>query len=264
MSVGILPLQSKTAPANADIAVTWHVEALSAQAIDREYSCSNCYVRNVCLPSNLRDDELIELDELIREKRKTVRGAALYRQGDILKSLYVVRSGAFKSVGAVGAENEKVTGLHLPGDILGLDAINGRVHGYGAVALEDSDVCVLPYAALTRLTLRIPTLQEHLLRALSGDIVRDRGLMLRLGSMSAEQRLAAFLVALSDRHQRLGYASSRFNMRMMRQEIASYLGLTVETVSRLFSRLQHDRVIEVRGREVQVKDVPGLRKLVGY
>jgi len=235
----------------------------TVKAIGRPVSCSSCCLQGLCLPCGLTIDKLGDMDELTRIKRRVARGSALYRSGDSFDSLYAVHSGSFKSVGISRVGQEKVTGLHLPGEMMGLDAINSRVHGYDAIALEDSEVCVVPYTRLTQLALRVPELQASLLRILSGDISRDQGLMLLLGGMDAEQRLAAFLLSLSKRYQRLGYAATRFSLRMTREEIGSYLGLTLETVSRLFSRLHREGLLSAHQREVELKDMAKLRELVG-
>jgi CRP/FNR family transcriptional regulator, anaerobic regulatory protein len=227
-------------------------------------SCSNCCLQDVCLPCGLTADKLRAIDELTRLKRRVARGAALYRAGEAFDALYAIRSGSFKAVGVSRSGEEKVIGLYLPGEVMGLDSINPRQHRYDAIALEDSEVCIVPYGRLTELALRIPDLQTQLLRLLSGDISRDEGLMLLLGGMDAEQRLAAFLLSLSRRYQKLGYASSRFNLRMTREEIGSYLGLTLETVSRLFSRLQRDGLIKTHQREVHLKNVDLLRERVRH
>ena len=204
------------------------------------------------------------MDELARLKRRVSRGATLYRSGDALESLYAVKSGAFKSVWISRGGEEKVTGLHLPGEVIGLEGINGRLHTYDAIALEDSEVCVIPFARLTQLALRMPELQGQLLRVLSSDISREQGLMLLLGGMTAEQRLVAFLLSLSRRYERLGYAPTRFHLRMTREDIGSYLGLTVETISRLLSRLQRVGLIAAHHREVELKDIPRLREMVEH
>src|SRR4051812_11316418 len=236
----------------------------TVKAIGRPVSCSSCCLQGLCLPCGLTIDKLGDMDELTRVKRRVARGSALYRSGDSFDSLYAVHSGSFKSVGISRVGQEKVTGLHLPGEMMGLDAINSRVHGYDAIALEDSEVCVVPYTRLTQLALRVPELQASLLRILSGDISRDQGLMLLLGGMDAEQRIAAFLLSLSKRYQRLGYAATRFSLRMTREEIGSYLGLTVETVSRLFSRLQREGLLSAHQRDVELQDMAKLRELVGH
>ncbi len=236
----------------------------AARACRPAVSCSGCSLHAVCLPSGLAGEELDELDELTTTKRRISRGAALYRAHDRFDALFAVRSGSFKSVGVSRAGEHKVTGFHFPSEVLGLDAINNERHSYDAIALEDSDVCVIPYAALTQLALRIPELQAQLLRILSSDISRDQGLMLLLGSMTAEQRIAAFLLALSRRHQKLGYAANRFHLRMTREDIGSYLGITLETVSRLLSRFQRDNLIAAHQREIELKNVAALKEIVGH
>jgi CRP/FNR family transcriptional regulator, anaerobic regulatory protein len=227
-------------------------------------ACSACCVQGVCLPCNLNGSELSRFGEIATAKRRVPRGASLYHNGDRFESLYAVRSGAFKTVGVSREGTEKITGFHLPGELIGLDAINGGHHGYGAVALEDSEVCIIPFAQLEQMALGVPALQHQLLRLLSGDISRDHGLMLLLGSMTAEQRLAAFLLSLSRRHQRLGYAGDRFMLRMTREEIGNYLGLTLETVSRLLSRFQREELIAVHQRDIELRNSDRLREMVGH
>jgi CRP/FNR family transcriptional regulator, anaerobic regulatory protein len=226
-------------------------------------SCSTCYLQRVCLPCGSTLDELEEVDAVVQRKRKVQRGAAIYARGDRFESLYAIHSGAFKSVTSSSARQSKVTGLHLPADLLGLDAISSEIHQYDAIAVEDSEVCVLPYPNLIHLTVRLPSVQAHVLTMMSRDIARDSGLVLRLGHMDAEQRVGAFLVALSERYIRLGYPGNRFDMRLTREDIASYLGLTAETVSRVFSRLQSGGFIDAQRSQVNIKELPKLRQLVG-
>jgi CRP/FNR family transcriptional regulator, anaerobic regulatory protein len=233
-------------------------------AASGESSCSRCYLRRMCLPSRLSGNAIAELDDVVREKRKVERGEALYRRGDPFDSLFAIRSGSFKSVTGTGAGQTKVIGLHLPAELLGLDAISSYVHAYDAIALEDAEVCVIPYRRLTKLASRLPLLLEQLLRLLSEDIARDRGLVLRLAGLPAKRRLAAFLLGLSLRHRKLGFSGTRLRLPMRRKDIASYLGLTVETVCRLFATLERERLIDVHLREVQLKDLSALRELVGY
>jgi CRP/FNR family transcriptional regulator len=227
-------------------------------------ACSSCCLKGVCLPCDLGQRELDQFDQIATAKRRVARGAALYHHGDSFESLYAVRSGAFKTVGTSRQGDEKITGFHLSGELLGLDAISSGRHGYSAVALEDSEVCAIPFAQLERLAMAVPALQHQLLRVISGDISRDQGLLLLLGSMSAEQRIAAFLLSLARRHQRLGYSASRFVLRMTREEVGNYLGLTLETVSRLLSRFQREDLIAVHQREVEIRDAGRLREMVGH
>jgi CRP/FNR family transcriptional regulator len=235
----------------------------AAQPAKANSSCSNCCLQGVCLPSGLSVTRLPEIDQLTTMKRRMPRGVAVYRAGDPFDSVYAVRSGAFKSVGVSSNGVEKITGFYLPGEVMGLEAINNARHDYSAIALEDSEVCVIPFARLTELSLRIPELQQEIFRLLSRDIARDQGLMLLLGSMTAEQRLAAFLLSLSRRYQRLGYAADHFVLRMTREDIGNYLGLTLETVSRLMSRFQREGLLVAQQREVALTNSDGLHQIVG-
>ena len=239
------------------------VVRLAPQA-DAAVACSSCCLKGVCLPCNLNGSELKRFGEIATAKRRVARGAPLYHNGDRFESLYAVRSGSFKTVGVSRDGTEKITGFHLPGELLGLDAINGGRHGFNAVALEDSEVCIIPFAQLEQAALTLPALQHQLLRLVSGDISRDHGLMLLLGSMTAEQRLAAFLLSLARRHQRLGYAGDRFLLRMTREEIGNYLGLTLETVSRLLSRFQREGLVTVHQRDVEILGKERLMEMVGH
>ena len=240
-----------------------NVSTMAKPKTSTSVSCSNCCLQGVCLPRGLTAARVMELDDLRIVKRRIARGASLYRAGDEFEAVYAVRSGAFKTTGISSNGVEKITGFHLPGEVMGLDAINNERHNYSAVALEDSEVCVIPYAELTELALTLPELQQELFRLLSRDISRDHGLMLLLGSMTAEQRLAAFLLSLSRRYKRLGYSAECFVLRMTREEIGNYLGLTLETVSRLMSRFQRDGLIATQQREVTFKDGDALREIVG-
>ena len=227
-------------------------------------ACSSCCLQGVCLPCDLGQADLNRFGAIATGKRRMPRGASLYHNGDTFESLYAVRSGAFKTVGVSRLGDEKITGFHLPGELIGMEAISSGRHGYGAIALEDSEVCALPFAQLERMAMSMPALQHQLLRVVSGDISRDQGLMLLLGSMTAEQRLAAFLLSLSRRHKRLGYSGDRFVLRMTREEIGNYLGLTLETISRLFSRFQREGLLAVQQRDVELRNAGRLMEMVGH
>jgi CRP/FNR family transcriptional regulator len=226
-------------------------------------ACSSCCLQGVCLPGILSGQELERFGAVVTTKRRVARGASLYRERDRFEFLYAVRSGAFKTISVSRHGAEKVTGFHLAGELVGLEGIDAGRHGYTTVALEDSEVCAMQFAGLEKLAAAVPALQRQLFRALSSDISRDQGLMLLLGSMTAEQRLAAFLLSISRRYQRLGFAANSFVLRMTRAEIGSYLGLTLETVSRLFSRFQREGLLAVNQREVELYDTRTLREIVG-
>jgi CRP/FNR family transcriptional regulator len=226
-------------------------------------ACSSCSLKELCLPAGLDRHELDRLDTLVNRKRPIKRGDYLYRSGSALQSLYAVRSGFLKSCVLHDDGREQVAGFHMMGELLGMDAIGTGKHVCDAVALEDSDVCEIPFSDLEQLSRDIPALQQHFHRIMSREIARDYGVMLLLGSMRAEERLAAFLLNLSQRFAARGYSSTRFNLRMTREEIGSYLGLKLETISRAFSRFQDEGLISVQNKSIELKNVNELRALMG-
>lgn len=225
--------------------------------------CSTCNMREVCLPCGFTGQEICKLDELVYTRRTVKRGEALYRAGDEFHSIYAVRSGFFKTCQTLADGREQVTGFQMAGEVLGMDGIGPEAHECDAVALEDSQVCVIPFARLEGLSREMPGMQRQFHKMMSREIVREHGVMLLLGSMRAEERLAAFLLNLSQRFTARGYSASEFNLRMTRDEIGSFLGLKLETVSRLFSRLDDEGLITVRQKTITIRDVDGLRKVLG-
>ena len=221
-------------------------------------ACSSCTLRELCLPVGLSAAELDHLDRVIRQRRTLRKGEALFRSGESFEALYAVRSGFFKTSVSREDGREQVTGFQMSGEILGLDGISHSQHTCDAVALEDSSVCVIPYAELENLSREVGELQRQLHKVMSREIVRDQGVMFLLGSMRAEQRLAAFLLNLTRRLKARGFSASALILRMSREEIGSYLGLKLETVSRVFSRLQQDGILTVRQREIQILDADAL------
>ena len=221
--------------------------------------CSGCSLRELCLPMGLTPDEIEHLDQLVYTRRRVKRGESLYRSGDAFGSIYAVRSGFFKSGVVLEDGRDQVTGFHMPGEILGLDGIGTERHTCGATALEDSEVCVIPFSRLEEVSREVRTLQHQFHKVMSREIVRDQGVMMLLGTMRAEERLAAFLLNLSQRFVARGYSPAEFHLRMTREEIGSYLGLSLETVSRLFSRFQDDGLITVQQKHIRILDIAGLR-----
>lgn len=200
---------------------------------------------------------------MVSAKQTFKRGAYLYRAGEHFQSIYAVRTGFFKTATLLNDGREQVTGFHMMGEIIGMDAISTDIHPCDAIALEDSEICEIHFSQLEQLSRNIPTLQRHLHRILSREIVRDHGIMLLLGSMKAEERLAAFLLNLSQRFAARGYSSSSFNLRMTREEIGSYLGLKLETVSRTFSKFQKDGLINVQNKSIELRDLVALKAILG-
>ncbi|HRE18789.1 MAG TPA: fumarate/nitrate reduction transcriptional regulator Fnr [Rhodocyclaceae bacterium] len=227
-------------------------------------ACSNCNLRELCLPLGLNDGEMERLDELVTNRRRVKRGEALYRAGQGFEAIYAVRSGFFKTDVLVADGRDQVTGFQMTGELLGLDGIGTETHTCNAVALEDSEVCAIPFSQLEGLSREIHTLQHHFHKVMSREIVRDHGVMMLLGTMRAEERLAAFLLNLSQRFTTRGYSPSEFNLRMTREEIGSYLGLKLETISRTFSKFQEDGLIAVQQKHIRILDVPGLKTLMTH
>jgi CRP/FNR family transcriptional regulator len=227
-----------------------------------EVTCAGCNLREMCLPEGLNPEEMRRMENLVYARRKVKRGESLFRAGDKFNAVYAIRVGFFKTAVLHADGREQVTGFQMPGELLGLDGIGSGAHSSNAVALEDCEVCVLPFALIEEIGREIPALQRHLQSVLSREIVRDHGVMMLLGSMRAEERLAAFLLNLSKRFIKRGWSASDFHLRMTRDELGSYLGLKLETVSRLFSRFHQDGLIRVQGREVKLLDRGALQQLV--
>jgi CRP/FNR family transcriptional regulator, anaerobic regulatory protein len=221
--------------------------------------CGHCGLRPQCIGG----EALEAMHEAAEGQRRVRRGEALYQAGDPFRSLYAVRFGFFKSYVVSADGRSQITAFGMASDILGIDGIGTGAHAQSVVALEDSEVCVFPYARLESAATRVPALRRQLQRLMSCEIVRTHGLMMLLGTMRAEERVAAFLLDLSERYLARGYAGGEFNLRMSREEIGSYLGLKLETVSRLMSRLQEAGVITALSRYVRILDKPALGELAG-
>jgi CRP/FNR family transcriptional regulator, anaerobic regulatory protein len=223
--------------------------------------CSTCPMRSLCMPSGLTAAELERIEALICPSRTIRHGESLYRAGDSFQSLYVVRAGSFKTIVMHRDGHEQVTGFHLPGDALGLDGVCSDQHSCDAIAIEDSKACNIPFHLLEAICREMKVLQQHVHRLLGNEIVRESKIMMLLGTMSADQRLAAFLLNLSDRLKARGYSPAEFNLRMTREEIGSYLGMKLETVSRMFSKFQKDGLVDTRGKQISILDIEGLARV---
>ena len=230
---------------------------------DLKAHCSTCSLRELCLPVGLDADDLKQVDALVNHRIKLKKGDSLYRAGEPFGSLFAIRLGSLKTTVLAEDGREQVSGYHMLGDIVGLDGLGTDRHGCQALALEDTEVCVLPFDRLEHLAQNVAALQRNLYQLLSKEISRDQNIMLLLGSMRAEERLAVFLLNLADRYRLRGYSSTEFVLRMTREEIGSYLGLKLETVSRLFSRFQEEGLIQVQGRAVKLLDPTALKRLIG-
>jgi len=243
-----------------------HASGTAAPVIslrDLKTHCMSCSMRDLCVPLGLDDEGMQKVDALINTRTKLKKGEPIYRAGDTFHSLYAIRLGSLKTTVLAEDGREQVAGYHILGDIVGMDGIGTHRHGCQAIALEDTEVCVLPFERLQDLSRAVPQLQHNLHLFLSREISRDHGIMLVLGSMRAEERLATFLLGLAERYRGRGYSSTQFVLRMTREEIGSYLGLKLETVSRLFSRFHDEGMIQVQGRAVKLLDTAALKQLIG-
>jgi len=226
-------------------------------------ACSSCNLREICLPVGLTQAELEHIDlRLVAGRRKVARGETLFRAGDRFDAVFAVWTGFFKTCVSSKDGRGQVTGFQMGGELIGLDGIGTRRHEVDAVALEDSQVCVIAYDELEALAREVVSLQQQFHKIMSREIVRDHGVMLLLGSMHAEERVAAFLLNLTHRLRARGLSASSVLLRMSREEIGSFLGLKLETVSRTFSKFQANGLLFVRQRQIQITDPVGLQQLL--
>ncbi|ACT47624.1 transcriptional regulator, Crp/Fnr family [Methylotenera mobilis JLW8] len=233
--------------------------ALNLETI--KVACSNCNLRELCMPVGFNVDEMKRLDEVVEKRRRVKQGELLFNSGDTFTSLYAIRTGFFKTCVTSEDGREQVTGFQMAGEIIGMDGIVSDRHNCNAVALEDAEVCVMPFATVEDLSRELPALQRHVHKIMSREIVRENSVMMLLGNMRAEERLAAFLLNLLQRLHARGLSQSELVLRMTREEIGSYLGLKLETVSRAFSKFSEDGIIEVKQRYVKVLEPDALKKI---
>lgn len=225
-------------------------------------ACSSCSLRELCMPLGLSADELSQLETLISARKKVAKGGALYKAGDHFHALYAIRTGFFKTEVNTQDGRGQVTGFQMMGEIMGMDGVAQDQHSCDAIALEDSEVCVMPYARLEDLSIQFEPLGRHLHKLMSREIVREQGVMLLLGVMRAEERVATFLLNLVQRLHARGFSQSELVLRMTRREIGSYLGMTLETVSRVLSRFDEEGLAQVDQRHIVIVKPEALKALV--
>lgn len=224
--------------------------------------CSSCSLRELCMPVGLMPSEFEQLDSMVKQSRRLKKGEFLFRTGEVFTSLYAIRTGFFKITVASQDGRDQVTGFSMSGELIGMDGICARSHTCDAVALEDSEVCEVPFVHIEELGQRIPSVQAHFFRLMSREIVKDQGVMLLLGNMRAEERIAAFLLNLSQRLRVRGFAANDFILRMSREEIGSYLGLKLETVSRTLSKFHNDGLVSVEHKHIRLLNPEALTQMV--
>jgi CRP/FNR family transcriptional regulator len=217
----------------------------------------------LCIPFTLNNNELDQLDEIIERKKPIQKGEQIFKSGDSLKSLYAIRSGTIKSYTITEQGDEQITGFHLAGDVIGFDGIHSQIHQSFAQALETSMVCEIPYETLDDLSGTMPKLRQQIMRLMSNEIQSDQEMILLLSKKNAEERLAAFISNLASRFGNRGFSPKEFRLTMTRGDIGNYLGLTVETISRLLGRFQKSELIEVKGKYITIINFESLNKLAG-
>ncbi len=225
--------------------------------------CKNCNINQLCLPYSLNGQDMDRLDQLIERKKPLQKNASLFSSSDPLLSLFAVRSGSFKSYNLDQNGDQQITAFHLPGDIIGFDAVATKSHPSFAQALETSMVCEIPFTTIEKLSGEMPALRNQLFSLMSGEICGDKQLHMTLASKTAEEKLAGFIFSLSVRFGKRGFSSKEFRLSMTRNEIGNYLGLTVETISRLLNKFQKSAMLEVNGKFITISDPGKLDILVG-
>ena len=223
--------------------------------------CSHCSLQQLCLPAGISGEDLSRLDDIVRRRRPLERGERLFRLGDPLSAVYLARDGAFKTVSNNEAGDEQVIGFHLPGELIGLDAMGSGLHRCEAVALTTANVCEVAYTELAAVAAQLPSLQQQLMRVIGQSLGRDQDHMEILVRRQASERIALFLHGLGERLTNVGQSGTDFKLPMSREDIASYLGLALETVSRGFTRLQDDGLISVFGRRIEILDAAELNRI---
>ena len=227
-----------------------------------EINCQHCTLTDLCLPRGMDQDDLTKLDDIVARKPPYHRGDHLFRPGHRSHALYAVRSGSLKSYCITEDGEEQVLGFILPGELTGMDGLSGGSYASASVALETSSVCELPFDQLNRLCNQLPGMHEQIMRIVGNEITADQHMLMLLGKRNAEERLASFILSLSSRYKKRGLSADEFNLPMSRQDIGNYLGLAIETVSRLFARFQDEGILAVDRKLVTIRKQASLDSMV--
>ncbi|WP_407297165.1 fumarate/nitrate reduction transcriptional regulator Fnr [Stutzerimonas zhaodongensis] len=226
-------------------------------------NCKDCSLSGLCLPLSLNMQDMESLDEIVKRGRPLRKGETLFRQGDPFSSVFAIRSGALRTFSVTDAGEEQITGFHLPSELVGLSGMDTETYPVSAQALETTSVCEIPFERLDELSVLLPQLRRQLMRIMSREIRDDQQMMLLLSKKTADERIATFLINLSARFSARGFSANQFRLPMSRNEIGNYLGLAVETVSRVFTRCQASGLLEAEGKEVRILDSIRLCALAG-
>ena len=224
-------------------------------------TCSNCNLQELCLPRGLNAENMEKLDHVVKGSRPIHKGQHVFRSDDKFQAFYAVRSGSIKVYNLNESGEEQIIGFYFPGEILGFDAVENHMHSCSAVSLETTTVCSIPYEKINEISSEIPELQDQIFRLMSRELSKENKLLLTINKRSAEERLATFIVSLSTRFKNLGYSAKEYNLPMSRQDIGNYLGLTIETVSRLFTKFQKNGLIKIDKKAIRLEDLATLRSI---
>lgn len=227
----------------------------------QETRCQTCSLSSLCLPLALELEDIDSFDAIIHRRAPLKKGEHLLRQGDAFTSVFAVRSGSLKQLSSEGDGDEQLTNFYLPSELVGLDGIDEESYPGNVIALETTTVCEIPFDRLDKLSETLPELRTQLYRSMSKELRDDRRMLRLLSRKTADARLASFLVNLSSRFRRRGYSPYSFRLSMARADIGNYLGLALETVSRILSRFQQQKLVAVQGREVHILDLATLESL---
>ena len=225
-------------------------------------SCKDCSLTELCLPHGMSDSEIEELDKIVKRLPPLQSGQHLYRAGDRGRSLFAVRSGAAKSYCITESGEEQVLGFTLPGELVGLDGLSDGFYNSSSIVLETSSVCEMPFDSLEGLCNTLPGLNRQIMRVAAKEISANQQMLMQLGKRTAEERLASFLLSLSSRFRQRGLSATEFNLPMSRQDIGNYLGLAIETVSRLFAHFQELGLLQVNRKQITIVDLARLKLMV--
>jgi CRP/FNR family transcriptional regulator, anaerobic regulatory protein len=228
----------------------------------RQVSCGNCRLNTICLPLSLHNDDIGQLNQIIKRSKPLQKGEYLFHAGDAFTSIWAIRSGSVKAIVSSNNGNEQVTGFYLPGEVMGLDGLANNVYTNSVVALETTSACEIPFSCLETLSAKLPSLQRYFLQLMSREITQEQNIIHLLTRSNAEARVASFLLSISNRNGRQNLSTSTFLLAMSRVDIGNFLGLTIETVSRTFTRLQKSKVISVDKKEIMINDFTALHQLI--
>lgn len=227
-------------------------------------ACHNCSLSELCLPRGLTREELELLENAINKTVKIKKKDYLFHRDDQQHSIFAVKAGVVKTSLSTPDGEEQILGFYLPGDLLGFDAFANNRHTCDAQALDDTLVCELNMDNFQELCGRLSSMRGQMMRQVGAEIEREHMLLLTLGQMRTEERLATFLSGLSERNKDRGFSSTEFTLPMARHDLANYLGMAVETLSRMFSRLQEENIIVVQHRLIKIQDMERLKQLAHH